>query len=157
MHFGIALYQDAPLAAGSTQQASTAEGGEVSPHKAIRLKAAPRYKSLKLRHHAISARLTATSTRNTLGGFKRGFLMLLSLIYFILVGLVAGWAAGKIMKGGGYGAAMDIVLGIIGAVVGGWIFSALGIYPGGGIIASIVVATIGAIIVIWISRMIKRA
>lgn len=83
--------------------------------------------------------------------------MISLLIYLIIVGLIAGWAAGKIMKGGGYGPVMDIILGIVGAVVGGWIFNALGIYPGGGIIASIVVAIIGAIIVIGISRMIKRA
>jgi uncharacterized membrane protein YeaQ/YmgE (transglycosylase-associated protein family) len=83
--------------------------------------------------------------------------MLMNLIWWIVVGLIAGWAAGKIMKGGGYGTAMDIVLGIVGAVVGGWIFSALGIYPGGGIIGSILVAIIGAIIVIWITRLIKKA
>ena len=65
--------------------------------------------------------------------------------------------AGKIMKGGGYGAAMDIVLGIVGAVVGGWIFGALGIYPGGGIIGSIVVAIIGAIFLIWLTRLLKKA
>ena len=59
--------------------------------------------------------------------------MLTNFIWWIIVGLIAGWAAGKIMKGGGYGAVMDIVLGIIGAVVGGWLLGALGIYPGGGI------------------------
>ncbi|MFZ0138930.1 MAG: GlsB/YeaQ/YmgE family stress response membrane protein, partial [Candidatus Sulfotelmatobacter sp.] len=53
--------------------------------------------------------------------------MLTNFIWWIIVGLIAGWAAGKIMKGGGYGAVMDIVLGIIGAVVGGWLLGALGI------------------------------
>jgi uncharacterized membrane protein YeaQ/YmgE (transglycosylase-associated protein family) len=89
--------------------------------------------------------------------YSRENSMLTNLIWWIVVGLIAGWAAGKIMKGGGYGAAMDIVLGIIGAVVGGWIFGALGIYPGGGLIGSIVVAIIGAIFLIWLTRLLKKA
>jgi uncharacterized membrane protein YeaQ/YmgE (transglycosylase-associated protein family) len=83
--------------------------------------------------------------------------MISVLIWWIIVGLIAGWAAGKIMRGGGYGPAMDIVLGMVGAVVGGWIFNALGIYPGGGILGSIVVAIIGAIFLIWLSRLLKKA
>jgi uncharacterized membrane protein YeaQ/YmgE (transglycosylase-associated protein family) len=83
--------------------------------------------------------------------------MLTNFIWWIIVGLIAGWAAGKIMKGGGYGVVMDIVLGIIGAIVGGWIFNALGIYPGGGIIGSIVVAIIGAVFLIWLTRLLKKA
>jgi uncharacterized membrane protein YeaQ/YmgE (transglycosylase-associated protein family) len=83
--------------------------------------------------------------------------MLTNLIWWAIVGLIAGWAAGKIMKGGGYGVVMDIVLGIIGAIVGGWIFNALGIYPGGGIIGSIVVAIIGAVFLIWLTRLLKKA
>ncbi len=82
--------------------------------------------------------------------------MLLVLIWWIIVGLIAGWAAGKIMKGSGYGPLMDIVLGMVGAVVGGWIFNTLGIYPAGGIVASIVVAIVGAILLIWLSRVLKR-
>ena len=78
------------------------------------------------------------------------------LIWWIIVGLIAGWAAGKIMKGGGYGAVMDIVLGILGAIVGGWLFALLGIYAFG-FIGSIVVAIVGAVFLIWISRMLKRA
>jgi uncharacterized membrane protein YeaQ/YmgE (transglycosylase-associated protein family) len=73
-----------------------------------------------------------------------------------LVGLIAGWAAGKIMKGGGYGVAMDIVLGVIGAVVGGWLVGILG-FQAGGFISTIIVAIIGAVFLIWISRMIKKA
>ena len=82
--------------------------------------------------------------------------MLSNLIWWILVGLIAGWAAGKIMRGGGYGALMDIVLGIVGAVVGGWFLGALGIYAGG-LIGTIVVAIIGAIFLIWLSRLLKKA
>jgi uncharacterized membrane protein YeaQ/YmgE (transglycosylase-associated protein family) len=82
--------------------------------------------------------------------------MITSLIWWVLVGLIAGWAAGKIMKGGGYGVAMDIVLGIIGAVVGGWLVGILG-FQAGGFISTIIVAIIGAVFLIWISRMIKKA
>ena len=82
--------------------------------------------------------------------------MLSNLIWWIVVGLIAGWAAGKIMKGGGYGPVMDIVLGIIGAIVGGWLLGALGIHAGG-LIGTIVVAIIGAVFLIWLSRMLKRA
>jgi uncharacterized membrane protein YeaQ/YmgE (transglycosylase-associated protein family) len=82
--------------------------------------------------------------------------MLTNLIWWIIVGLIAGWAAGKIMKGGGYGVAMDIVLGIVGAVVGGWLLGALGIYAGG-LIGTIVVAIIGAMFLIWLSRLLKKA
>jgi uncharacterized membrane protein YeaQ/YmgE (transglycosylase-associated protein family) len=82
--------------------------------------------------------------------------MLTNLIYWIVVGLIAGWAAGKIMKGGGYGTVMDIVLGIVGAVVGGWLLGMLGI-SAGGLIGTILVAIVGAVFLIWLSRMIKKA
>jgi uncharacterized membrane protein YeaQ/YmgE (transglycosylase-associated protein family) len=82
--------------------------------------------------------------------------MITHLIWWALVGLIAGWAAGKIMKGGGYGTVMDIVLGIIGAVVGGWRLGFFGIYAGG-FIGTIVVAIIGAVFLIWITRMLKKA
>ena len=82
--------------------------------------------------------------------------MIANLIWWILVGLIAGWAAGKIMKGGGYGPAMDIVLGIVGAVVGGWLMGMLGIYAGG-FLGTILIAIIGAVFLIWLSRLLKRA
>jgi uncharacterized membrane protein YeaQ/YmgE (transglycosylase-associated protein family) len=55
------------------------------------------------------------------------------MIYSILVGLIAGWLAGQVMKGGGYGVLMDIVLGLLGGIVGGWVFGALGLWPGAGL------------------------
>jgi uncharacterized membrane protein YeaQ/YmgE (transglycosylase-associated protein family) len=82
--------------------------------------------------------------------------MLTSLIWLIVVGLIAGWAAGKIMKGGGYGPAIDILLGIVGSVVGGWLLGLLGLHAGG-LIGEIIVAIIGAVFLIWLSRLIKRA
>jgi uncharacterized membrane protein YeaQ/YmgE (transglycosylase-associated protein family) len=81
----------------------------------------------------------------------------MSLAYLIVVGLIAGWMAGQVMKGGGYGILVDIILGILGGIVGGRLFGALGIWPGGGMIGSIIVAFIGAVILVWITRILKRA
>jgi uncharacterized membrane protein YeaQ/YmgE (transglycosylase-associated protein family) len=81
----------------------------------------------------------------------------LGFIEWILVGLIAGWLAGKVMKGGGYGVLVDIILGILGGVLGGWLFGVLGIWPGGGVIGSIIVAFVGAVILVGITRLIKRA
>jgi uncharacterized membrane protein YeaQ/YmgE (transglycosylase-associated protein family) len=79
------------------------------------------------------------------------------LLYWIIVGLIAGFLAGKVMKGGGYGVLMDIILGMLGAIVGGWLFGLLGISAGGGLIGGILVAFIGAVILIWLTRVLKRA
>ena len=76
---------------------------------------------------------------------------------FKLVGGIAGWLAGVVMKGGGYGVIGDIVVGIVGALIGGWLFGALGISAGGGLLGSIIVAFVGAVILILILRAIKRA
>jgi len=80
----------------------------------------------------------------------------MGIIWFILIGLVAGWLAGQIMKGSSFGVIGDIVVGILGAVVGGILFNMLGV-PWGGLFGSLVVATIGAILLIFIVRLIKRA
>ena len=79
------------------------------------------------------------------------------LLYWIVVGLIAGWLAGVVMKGGGYGIVVDIVLGMLGAIVGGWIFSTLGIGAGGGVVGGIIVAFIGAVVLVAITRALKRA
>jgi uncharacterized membrane protein YeaQ/YmgE (transglycosylase-associated protein family) len=79
------------------------------------------------------------------------------MIYWLVVGLIAGWLAGLVMKGGGYGILVDILLGILGGFLGGWIFGRLGIWPGGGMIGSIIVAFVGAVILVWITRLLKRA
>ena len=81
----------------------------------------------------------------------------MGILSWIIVGLVAGWLAGVVMKGGGYGVVVDIVLGVLGAIVGGWLFGALGIYPGGGLLGSIIVAFVGAVVLVWVTRLIKRA
>ena len=81
----------------------------------------------------------------------------MGLIVWIVVGLIAGWAAGKIMKGSGYGVLGDIVLGILGGIIGGWILGALGLYSGGGLIPSILTAIVGAVVLVALVRMIKKA
>jgi len=80
----------------------------------------------------------------------------MGFIYWIVVGLIAGWLAGKVMKGGGYGVVMDIVLGILGGIVGGFVFGLLELHAGGPI-GSIIVSTVGAVILVWITRLLKRA
>ncbi|HEX3578415.1 MAG TPA: GlsB/YeaQ/YmgE family stress response membrane protein [Thermoanaerobaculia bacterium] len=80
-----------------------------------------------------------------------------SLIWFLIIGAIAGWLAGLLMKGRGFGILGDIVVGIIGAVLGGWLFGALGISAGGGLAGSLIVAFIGAVILLFLVRLIKRA
>lgn len=79
------------------------------------------------------------------------------IIAWIIIGAIAGWLAGLLVKGGGFGLLGDIVVGIVGAFIGGWLAGLLGISIGGGFIASIITAIIGAVILIFILRMIKRA
>ena len=80
---------------------------------------------------------------------------LTSLIVFLVIGAIAGWLAGVLVKGGGFGLFSDIVVGIIGAVIGGWVFGLLGI-AAGGVVGAIVAATVGAVILLLIVRAIKR-
>jgi uncharacterized membrane protein YeaQ/YmgE (transglycosylase-associated protein family) len=79
------------------------------------------------------------------------------MIYILIVGLIAGWATGKLMKGSGYGVLVDILLGIVGAFVGSRVLGMLGIFPAGGLIASIVVAIFGAVLVVALVRLLKKA
>jgi uncharacterized membrane protein YeaQ/YmgE (transglycosylase-associated protein family) len=79
------------------------------------------------------------------------------MIYWLVVGLIAGWLAGLVMRGGGYGIFVDILLGIVGGWLGGWLFGRLGIWPAGGMIGSIIVAFVGAVILVGITRILKRA
>ena len=79
------------------------------------------------------------------------------ILWWIIVGLIAGWITGKIMKGSGYGALMDIVVGIVGAIGGGFLMRLLGFAGEGGMIYTIIVALIGAVILTWIVRLVKKA
>ena len=81
----------------------------------------------------------------------------MGFLAWIFVGLIAGWLAGQVMKGGGYGMVADIILGLVGGVLGGWIFGKLGVAAGGGMIGSIIVAFVGAVILVGITRLLKRA
>jgi len=80
-----------------------------------------------------------------------------SLIVWLIIGAIAGWLAGRLVKGGGFGLIGDIVVGILGAVIGGWLYGVLGISIGSGFIASVITAIIGAVILLVILRAIKRA
>ncbi len=80
-----------------------------------------------------------------------------SLLIFLLVGAIAGWLAGVLVKGFGFGLVGNIVVGIVGAFVAGLLFPALGVDFGGGILGSIVFATIGAVVLLVIIRVFKRA
>lgn len=77
-----------------------------------------------------------------------------NLLWWVIVGLIAGWATGKLMRGAGYGALMDIILGVIGAIVGGWVMQSLGFAGQGGMIYTILVAIGGAVLLTAIIRLI---
>jgi uncharacterized membrane protein YeaQ/YmgE (transglycosylase-associated protein family) len=80
-----------------------------------------------------------------------------ALVIWLIVGAIAGWLAGQVVKGGGFGLVGDIILGIIGALVAGYLLPMIGILIGGGIIGAIINAFIGAVIVLFIVRLIKRS
>ena len=75
-----------------------------------------------------------------------------SVIAWVIIGLIAGWLAGKVSRGRGFGCIANIFIGLVGAVLGGWIFTKLGIL-GGGMIYSIAAATLGAVILVAIARL----
>lgn len=79
----------------------------------------------------------------------------MELLWFCLIGIAAGWLAGQLMKGGGFGLVGDLVVGVIGALVGGGLFGLLGVGVGG-LLGRLIVATIGAILLIVILRAVKR-
>ncbi|OIN98512.1 MAG: transglycosylase [Desulfovibrionaceae bacterium CG1_02_65_16] len=77
------------------------------------------------------------------------------ILLFIVIGLVAGWLAGVLVKGGGFGILGDIVVGVLGAVIGGYCFGVLGI-GGSGILGEILIATVGAVLLIFVLRLVRR-
>ncbi len=79
----------------------------------------------------------------------------MDLLWFLIVGAIAGWLAGQFMKGSGFGLVGDIIVGIIGAFLGGWLFGKFGVSLGGGLIGAIIVAFIGAVILLFLVRLIK--
>jgi uncharacterized membrane protein YeaQ/YmgE (transglycosylase-associated protein family) len=81
----------------------------------------------------------------------------MNFLWFLIIGLVAGWLAGMLVKGGGFGLVGDLIVGVIGAILGGWLFGLFGASMGGGLLGSIIVATVGAVVLLFIVRLIKRA
>ena len=79
-------------------------------------------------------------------------LSLTTIVWWLIVGLIAGFLASVVMRGGGYGIVGDIIAGLIGALIGGWLFSLLGVSAGGGLLGTIIVAFIGACILIALLR-----
>ncbi|MFT4149620.1 MAG: GlsB/YeaQ/YmgE family stress response membrane protein [Paracoccaceae bacterium] len=80
-----------------------------------------------------------------------------SIVVMLIVGAVAGWLAGKLVRGGGFGILGNIVIGILGAVVAGFILPRLGFGVGGGVLWAIIHSTIGAVILLVVVRLIKQA
>jgi len=78
-----------------------------------------------------------------------------SLLVILVVGLIAGWLAGEIVKGGGFGLIGDVAIGIVGAFIGSWLLPQLGIHLGRGIIAAIIIATIGAVLLLFLVALIN--
>ena len=78
------------------------------------------------------------------------------LLVILLIGIVAGWLAGKVVRGGGFGLIGDLVVGIVGAFVASWLFPKLGFHVGGGIGEQIVWAMLGAIVLLLVVRLIRR-
>ena len=78
-------------------------------------------------------------------------------LIFLIVGAVAGWLAGLLVKGYGFGLICNIVVGIVGAFIAGWLFPVIGIQLGSGIVAAIIHSTIGAVILLVLLRVVKQA
>lgn len=80
----------------------------------------------------------------------------MNFVWFLLIGLLAGWLAGQIMKGGGFGLVGDLIVGVIGALLGGFLFGLLGISTTG-LIGSLITATVGAVVLLYLLRLIRKA
>jgi uncharacterized membrane protein YeaQ/YmgE (transglycosylase-associated protein family) len=97
--------------------------------------------------------LTATRSAGLFTFLKQ---MLMSWLGWIIIGAIAGWLAGKLMRGGGFGLVVNILVGIAGSVIGGWVFGLLGISAGSGVIPSFVTALIGAVLLLWIISLFRK-
>jgi uncharacterized membrane protein YeaQ/YmgE (transglycosylase-associated protein family) len=79
----------------------------------------------------------------------------MEILWFILIGIAAGWLAGQFMKGGGYGLLGDLILGVVGALLGGWLCHLAGV-AAVGLLGQLVIATLGAILLLFLLRPIKK-
>jgi uncharacterized membrane protein YeaQ/YmgE (transglycosylase-associated protein family) len=78
-----------------------------------------------------------------------------SLLVIIIVGIVAGWLAGQIVRGAGFGLLGDLLIGVVGAFIGAWLLPQLGIHLGAGIVRAIINATIGAVLLLLVLRLVR--
>ena len=79
------------------------------------------------------------------------------LLWFVLIGLAAGWLAGKLVKGDGYGVLADLVVGMIGAIIGGFLLPTIGVSAWSGLLDSLIVATFGAVVFVFAIHQFKKA
>lgn len=82
---------------------------------------------------------------------------LTALLVILLIGAIAGWLAGQIVDGYGFGLVGNIIVGIVGALIAGFLFPRIGLSLGGGLLGAIIAATVGAVILLFLIRLIKRA
>jgi uncharacterized membrane protein YeaQ/YmgE (transglycosylase-associated protein family) len=101
-------------------------------------------------HHAGSLLRAFHLTENAMEPVSHG------IIFWLIIGGIAGALAGRIVDGGGFGIVVDIIVGIVGAFIGGWLGGVLGLHLGGGIIGSLITALIGAVILLFIVRLFSR-
>ncbi|NER13200.1 GlsB/YeaQ/YmgE family stress response membrane protein [Leptobacterium flavescens] len=80
----------------------------------------------------------------------------MGLLYALLIGAAAGWLAGKIMKGGGFGTLLNIILGIVGGLVGNWLFGILGVHIADGVVGDLITGVIGAIVILFVAGLFKK-
>ena len=80
----------------------------------------------------------------------------MGFIWYIIIGIVAGFLAGKIMRDGGFGLIINLLLGILGGVLGGWVFALFGL-AASGLIGSLITSTVGAILVLWIASLFSKS
>ena len=80
----------------------------------------------------------------------------MGFIWYIIISIVAGFLAGKVMRGGGFGLIINLLLGILGGVLGGWVFALFGL-SASGLIGSLITSTVGAILVLWIASLFSKS
>ncbi|KAA3648358.1 MAG: GlsB/YeaQ/YmgE family stress response membrane protein [Chloroflexi bacterium] len=78
----------------------------------------------------------------------------MNILFYVLIGIVAGWLAGQIMKGSGFGLLGNLVVGVIGAVIGGVLLDLVG-FTSSGLLGSLITAVIGAVVLLWVARMVR--
>jgi uncharacterized membrane protein YeaQ/YmgE (transglycosylase-associated protein family) len=80
----------------------------------------------------------------------------MNLVLFLIIGGLAGWIAGTIVKGRGFGLIGNVGVGVVGALIGGWLFGVLGIWSGGGLLGELILAVVGAIVLLFVIGLIKK-